>query len=425
MKKILILYPLFPPSNLAGVHRPRLFAQHLPSFGWEPIILTVHQKYYEETNDEDLVKLLPLGLRIEKVDAFKRIGPIGDIGLRGFLQLYQKAKSIIKNEKIDFVYIPIPSFYCAILGRLLHDSTGVKYGIDYIDPWVHNFPGSNLLFSRHWFSTKLAKILEPFAVKNASLITGVAEGYYTPVLQRNPHLNSQAVTVAMPYGGEENDHKIAATLQKQPYLFKKNEKKLQLVYAGAMLPKAYEPLENIFKAIASNRSEFKSVEFHFIGTGKLTNDPLSFTIKTMAEKYGLWNSIVFEYPKRIPYFDVIVHLNSADAVFILGSTEPHYTPSKVYQAILAEKPVIAVLHEKSTASAILKESRAGMVITINEENVEHLENSFVSTFLTFRTFVESFKKEQIHKEVFAEYSAFAVTKKLSIFLEKVYSNEHI
>jgi hypothetical protein len=47
-KKILIIAPHYPPSNLAAVHRSRLFAQHLPAFGWEPVILTVHEDYYEE-----------------------------------------------------------------------------------------------------------------------------------------------------------------------------------------------------------------------------------------------------------------------------------------------------------------------------------------------------------------------------------------
>lgn len=418
MKRILIVYPHFPPSNLAGVHRSRLFAQHLPSFGWEPIILTVHEKYYEETNDTDLVKLLPLGLRIEKVNAYGRIGPLGDIGLRGFLQLYKKAISIITKEQIDFVYISIPSFYCALLGRMLNNATGIKYGIDYIDPWVHNFPGSNKIFSRHWLSTKLAKILEPIAVKKVALITGVAEGYYEPVLQRNPYLYSQAIAGAMPYGGEEKDHAIAARSQKQPYLFNKTEGKLQFVYAGAMLPKAYEPLEEIFKAIAANTLLFKNVDFHFIGTGKITDDPFSFNIKPLAEKYGLWNINIFEYPKRIPYFDVIVHLNAADAIFILGSTEAHYTPSKVYQAILSEKPILAVLHERSTAAIVLEDSNAGIVISMNEVNISILKETFQTAFSVFKKFVSSYRKEQVNKEVFSEYSAFAVTKKLSLLLEK-------
>ena len=181
MKKILILYPHFPPSNLAGVHRPRLFAQHLPSFGWEPIILTVDKQFYEEPLDYNLVKLLPPSLRIEKVKAFRVTRPrmIGDIGLRAFYQLYKRAKQIIQSEKVDFLYIPIPSFYCALLGRWLNFLTGIQYGIDYIDPWVHQFPGSDRLFSRHWFSTKIAQLLEPISVKKASLITGVAAGSST------------------------------------------------------------------------------------------------------------------------------------------------------------------------------------------------------------------------------------------------------
>ena len=54
MRKILIISPHFPPSNLAAVHRSRLFAHHLPAFGWEPIILTVHEKFYEEKLDHNL-----------------------------------------------------------------------------------------------------------------------------------------------------------------------------------------------------------------------------------------------------------------------------------------------------------------------------------------------------------------------------------
>src|SRR5258705_5456434 len=118
-RRILIISPHFPPSNLAAVHRSRLFAQHLPEFDWEPIILTIHEKFYEEHPDWNLAALLPVGLRIEKAGAFPLTRPrtIGDIGLRGFFQLYRKARRLIRKENIDFLYIPIPSFYTALLGR--------------------------------------------------------------------------------------------------------------------------------------------------------------------------------------------------------------------------------------------------------------------------------------------------------------------
>jgi hypothetical protein len=422
VKKILILYPHFPPSNLAGVHRPRLFAQHLPSFCWEPVVLTVKAKYYEETPDYNLVKLLPPGLRIEKVNAFPVTRPriIGDIGLRAFFQLYRKAKQMIQSERIDFLYIPIPSFYCALLGRWLHHSTGIKYGIDYIDPWVHHFPGSERVFSRHWFSTRLAQFLEPIAVKKASLVTGVAAGYYEPVLDRNPHLKTQAVSGAMPYGGEQSDHDLLSQLDIQPYLFHKQPSKMQLVYAGAMLPKAYGPLEAVFKSIALQPDLFKQVAFHFIGTGKTTTDPNGFNIKPLAEKYGLWQSVVFEYPKRIPYLDVLIHLGEADGVFILGSTEPHYTPSKAYQAVLSGKPVLAVLHEKSSAVKVLRESGAGVVLEFDGVmDLEKIENDFIQTFFAYKAYWQLFQSGNVDKEKFQENSARKVTGKLVQLLKTI------
>jgi hypothetical protein len=422
LKKILIISPHFPPSNLASVHRARLFAMHLPNFGWDPIILTVHENFYEEELDRNLEKLLPANLRIEKVKAFKLTKPrlIGDLGMRGFLPLYRRAKQIIKQEKIDFLFIHIPSFYAALLGRLLHETTGVKYGIDYIDPWVHQFPGSEKILSRHWFSTKLAKMLEPFAVKKSSLITGVAEGYYKGVIGRNPSLTTRSLFGAMPYGGEKEDHDKLHLVETKPYLFNKKQGKIKLVYAGAMLPKAYGPLEAVLKAISKHRNLFVDIEIHFIGTGKTPNDPGGFNIKPLAEKYGLWNKTVFEHPKRIPYLDVLVHLQACDGVFILGSTEPHYTPSKTYQAVLSGKPLLAILNKHSTAIKVIEESKAGVVLSFDGENeVGMIENVFPQKFIQYLAFIKSFEPANVLMETFDEYSAKSVTRQLSLLLEQV------
>lgn len=398
-----------------------MFAQHLPAFEWEPIILTVHEDYYEEALDRNLEQLLPAGQRIEKVKAFGVTLPrvIGDIGLRAFFQLRKRALELVRREKIDFVYIPIPSFYVSLIGPYLYRKTGVRFGIDYIDPWVHVFPGSDKLFSRHWFSTQLAKWLEPIAVKNASLITGVAEGYYKGVQERNPNLLQTCVFGAMPYGGEETDHAAVKRLSLQPYLFQKNGK-LQIAYAGAMLPKAYAPLEEIFNAIAAKPAVFENVEFHFIGSGKNPNDPEGYNIRPLAEKYGLWQKVVFEYPKRIPYLDVLAHLEAADGAFILGSTEPHYTPSKTYQGVLSGKPILAVLHNMSTAVKVLRESRAGVVLDFEgEDQVTSVHASWLDTWAQFRLFANSFKPEQVNHINFNTYSAFSVTSQLTKLLDKV------
>jgi hypothetical protein len=421
MPKILIISPHFPPSNLAAVHRSRLFAMHLPAFGWEPTILTVDERYYEEEPDPNLSRLLPAGLVIEKAGAFPVGRPrlIGDIGLRAFFQLYRKAKQLIRRDSIDFLYIPIPSFYVALLGRWLHASTGVRYGIDYIDPWVHRFPGSDRVFSRHWFSMKLSGMLEPIAVKKASLITGVAEGYYKGVLERNPHLKNGCQAGAMPYGGEKGDHAKVVELGLRPYLFGKRPGKIQLMYAGAMLPKAYGPLEAILKAMSRNRGAVDGLEIHFIGTGKRADDPEGYNIRPLAEKYGLWDTVIFEHPRRIPYLDVLVHLEAADGVFILGSTEPHYTPSKVYQGVLSGKPILAVLHRESTAVTVIRTANTGVVLDFDGENgLGSIENDFLPVLGEFRNFMKNFDVREVNTAAFDRYSARNVTATLAGLLDK-------
>ena len=421
MKKILIISPHFPPSNLTGVHRARLFANHLADYGWQPVILTVDEHYYEEALDYELLKLLPQGLRIEKVKALPAGRPrlIGDIGLRGFMPLYRRAKQLIRSENIDFLYIPIPSFYAALLGRWLHRSTGIRYGIDYIDPWVHQFPGSTKKLSRAYLSTLLARFLEPIAVKKASLITGVADGYYQGVFERNPHLTGQCIVGAMPYGGERRDHEKLLEVAKQPYLFKSTPGKHVLVYAGTLLPRAFEPLEAVLQAIADDPAAYRDLELHFIGSGKIFDDPNSFQVKALAEKYGLWENIVFEYPKRIPYLDVLVHLDAADGIFILGSTEPHYTPSKLYQGVLAGKPILAVLHQASEAIQILRASRAGVALTFDGQTPFTIKNDWPAAYRQFDSLRRTFTPEIVDTTLFDRYSASAVTARLAELLNRI------
>ena len=56
-KLVLIVTHHFPPDNAVGAVRPTKFAKYLPRFGWEPIVLTVKENYYQATdatNNDDI-----------------------------------------------------------------------------------------------------------------------------------------------------------------------------------------------------------------------------------------------------------------------------------------------------------------------------------------------------------------------------------
>ena len=78
------------------------------------------------------------------------------------------------------------------------------------------------------------------------------------------------------------------------------------------------------------------------------------------------DDMVDEHPQRIGYVDALNHLTKSDAVLVLGSTEAHYTPSKVFQAMLSRRPVFAMLHKDSTAVDMIRSMRAGSVVALTE-----------------------------------------------------------
>lgn len=371
MKRVALFSSHFPPSNLVGVHRARLWAQHLHEFGWQPIIVTTHWRYYEEPLDWKLCKLVDPSLTVVRTSALptKPVRLIGDIGVRGFAWHLSELARLFRENRVDFLHIIVPSFYSAMLGEVLFRKRPIPFGIDYGDPWVHVWPEAERLFSKAWVSMMLGRALEPWAVRHASLITGVSEGYYAGVLHRNPHLKKSAVTMAMPLGNSSRDYELIPDESRQAYLFDPSDGAFHMLYAGAMLPKAYEVLDRLLEALNYMRTArpdvFSRLRIHFVGTGKSTEDPEGYNILPRAAKAGLLGTIS-EYPRRVPYTDVLFHLIKSSAILILGSTEPHYSPSKVYQSVQAKRPIFALLHKDSTARNVIEKSRAGVVVPVDE-----------------------------------------------------------
>ncbi len=416
MKNILIIYPHWPPSNLAGVHRARLISNFLPDFDWHPVILTVKHTYYEEKSDFDIVKTVASTSEIIYTDALPVRKPriIGDIGLRAFKYLKKEALKIIKEKKIDFIWIPIPSFYVAVLGRILHDKTGIPYGIDYIDPWVRDI--SNRKNIRSVLSNMLARILEPYAVKKAALISGVSKAYYQPVIKRN-FKNRKPVDVAMPYGFDPNDHKIVLENINYPWDTCKNCK--PLVYAGAFLPLSGYFTELLFKSIKKLRDKGNidpQIKLFFIGTGNYTHK----SITRYAQETGI-EDLVVEIRNRFPFLHILNFLSQAHGVLVIGSTEKHYTASKIFQSVLSKRPVFSVFHAESSAVQILKECNA------DQYTVKYLPEQDEKVFFEqieqiFHNFIKQKNNWQPDLSKLNKYSAKESARVLAEAIEKAIKN---
>ena len=358
MKRLLILYPHWPPSNLAGMHRARLTANFAIDAGWNVTVIAVHPSDYEEALDEEMAQLVRPGIDIIHVPAlpvFRIFGKraIGDIGLRGYSAMKRAATEYLAQEKVDFIWIPIPSWYTSLMGRPLSKRFGVPFGVDYIDPWVYQLTQHEPPFSRAWWTRLVALLLEPQAIRHASLISGVSEAYFTPALDRVFGKKPRPVTVAMPYGFDPADHTIEPSTPQYP--FDPHSHRF-ILYAGAFLPHSERFARHLLRginALVTGGIWPEDLMLQFVGTGKR----LGPSIADIATEEGVAH-FVQEHSARAPFLTIQSLLRKSSAALVIGSTEPHYTASKTFQCLLSGKPVIALLHERSSALSFLSNSQA-------------------------------------------------------------------
>lgn len=383
MKKLLIIYPHWIPSNLVGVQRARLIGNFLPKYGWQPIVVAVNPKYYEEPLVPELKKTVNDDVKVYWCDARKASSGhlIGDIALRGYKHLINKSIEVIIREKPDFIWSPLPSFYTALICRKVHDRTGIPYGLDYMDPWVHDFPGARFP-NKAWMAKRVAQILEPIAVKKASLLTGVTELSYSPVIDRNPHLKG-IVSGYMPLGFDPNDYNH--TPDNKRLLWSDDGEVLPIIYAGAFLPQSHFYIDLLFSVVADMRHDGvldTRIRFYFVGTGKGNLK----TIADYAAKYQI-EDIVSENTERISYLEVLNNLSNAFGVLAIGNREPHYTASKIFQTVLSGKRVFPIFHRDSTVIEILKEANADDFLvkydkSISDERFKYIIREAFTRFIS-------------------------------------------
>lgn len=410
----------FVPSNLVGAQRARLWSRYLPEFGWTPIVVTGDPAEYEERPDPDLERLVAPGLRVIHASTFstRPIRVVGDIGLRSFLGCYKAVAALARRREIDFVLVTIPSNYLALVGRLIHRRYGLPYGIDYQDPWVSG-PGG--FFSKAGASQSFARLLEPWAVRDAALITGMAPGYVAGMLERNPDVRTRATLAYMPMGTAPEDFDLVPALGRKPFLFDPDDGNFHMIYAGALLPAGIVVLDAFLEGLKVLRQHSPEIgrrlRVHFVGTGSSPDDPEGYRVLPRAREAGV-EDMVDEHPRRIGYVDTLNHLTKSSGILVLGSTERHYTPSKVFQGMLSRRPVFALLHAESTAVEMIRTARAGRVLTLTEAALP----APASIAAELKAFVEDtsfFDPASVDESLYASLSARESTRLLAAALDRV------
>jgi len=359
-----MISPHFPPDATAAAHRVRLLAPHLPAFGWRPTVLTVDARDYEGGLDEPLAALVPSDLEVVRCRAWParwtRLVRVGDLGLRAMPGLWRAACALLAARRFDAVFITIYPTYPALLGPWLRRRFGVPFVLDYQDPWVgswgltvgagdHDAPDVKSRVSR-----AVARRLEPIALAAADGITAVSDLTYEDALARAQRLQP-IVCATLPIGWDACD--LQSLNGGGNGFFNASDGLAHLCYAGTVLPNGVGTVAALLDAVrllaAREPDLYRTIRLHFFGTSNQTAGAPRLRVMPLARERGIGEA-VSEVPVRIGYVDALRVLRDASAILLLGSSEAHYTASKLYPALMARRPLLAVFHYMSSVTSILR-----------------------------------------------------------------------
>lgn len=379
VKKVLVVSPHFPPVNAPDMQRVRMALPHLRALGWEPTVLALDPASIEGGAREPLLETTyPADVRIVRARGIspaltRRIG-FGGLWLRCGRALRVAAESLLRGEQFDLAFFSTTQFDAFALGPRWQRKFGVRYVLDYQDPWINPYyartrtcpPGGKLKFALAQFR---ARRHEPATLRDASGIVAVSNAYGPMLAQRYPWFDANRV-VFLPFGAADGDLQIARRHTPASPLVPRADGLIHHVYAGRggsdVAPAVAMLLRGFKHYLKSDPAVAGRLRLHFIGTSYAPAAAAAESVMPIARALGV-EAFVQEHPTRVPYFDALSYLINADAILALGSQDATYSASKIFPYLLARRPLLILFHHRSAVHSIAESAGAGLRIAFDHD----------------------------------------------------------
>jgi glycosyltransferase involved in cell wall biosynthesis len=382
-KRVVLVAPEFVPRNLAGVMRTRFLAAHLAAFGWTPTVLTLREECYEGTLDDRSRALLEPEVRVERVGAWPaswcRPFGMGDVSLRAQWSLRRRLAELIHAGEVDLVFVTMLPGYSCLVGAWAKRKFGVPLVLDYQDPWVTEWGARQPLYSKAGLAHRLATWLEPAAARAADAFTAVSSETLDTLRERGLMRPHTPVEI-LPIGADPADHAVAARFGRSQ--IQRSPDELVLAYLGTLTERMLPATEAVFRAAAQlqTRQPKRRVSLHFIGTSAQAAGRDVHGLVALARACGVGANFRLE-PRRVDYLDALSSMQSADVLLLLGSTDSHYTASKIFPCWLSGRPVFGLFHEASTVTSLAHELGGVGLVTYRDGEDPRERVAAVATML--------------------------------------------
>jgi hypothetical protein len=420
MKKLLCVVPAFPPNNAADCHRVRMALPYFRENGWEAEVLAVRPELVEVLREPELLQTVPADVRVHRVSAIPqkvtRVFGFGGLGLRAGFHLKRRGASLLKNGIFDAVYFSSTVFSTFSNGIAWKQKFRVPFFIDYQDPWwSHYHEGRRQKPPGGWLKYGLvqwnARWREGQVIREAAGVTCVSPAYVEMLRQRYPDTDQEKF-MELPFGAPEKDFAIAVV-----------QKPAGEVETWRYIGRGGQDMEaalRIFGGVLA-KCETRLFRLELLGTSYATGSRADRTMAPVLAE-SLPAGTVTESPERIGYLKSLRKMKEAHRLVLFGSDDAGYTASKLYNYILARRPLLVICREESSVARIVRETKAAELVTFGEEDVRlggriRIKPEWEETMGRWLA-MDPAKEPATDWGAFEKYSAREMTKRLCSFFDQ-------
>lgn len=426
-KRVLIICYYWPPAGGSGVQRHLKFAKYLRDFGWEPIIYTVKNGEYPET-DYTLLSEIPEGIEIirrpitEPYTFYKlftgqkkneKLSPnffsqkkegwihkfsiflrsnffIPDARMWWIKPSVKFLKKYLAENPVDAMISSGPPHSLHLIAQAIKDDLGVPWLADFRDPWtnIDYFKELNLLpFAREKHTR-----LEKQVLTSADRVMTVSPTW----AQELGTIGERQVDVVT-NGFDETDFANSKT---------QLDTKFTIVHLG-MFSKArnHEVFwQAISELVVENHYFARDFKVEFYGI----TDP---SVKISVEKYGLSAHVsIHEYK---PHEEIVKVMSSAWVLLLSVHDSQNlkgFIPGKLFEYMASQRPILCIGPENGDSAFIIREAKVGLVSDFKDK-IKLKRNLMVY----YGDFINE-RKEDAGKEI-SKYTRKELTKKLVVILD--------
>ena len=352
-RRLLMVAYHFPPlRGSSGIQRTLRFVQHLPKFGWDPIVLTANPRVYEQTSDEELAGIAK-DVPIERAFALNTARDLSLFGrYPGFLAIPDRwatwryaavpaGMRLIAKHRPDAIWSTYPIATAHEIGRTLANRSGLPWIADFRDPMAQDgYPAD----PRAWQAYR--------RIEEEALRQSVASVFTTPgcaqlYRERYPDLPADR-SVLIENGYDEESFAGAGVYETAPA----KDGRFVLLHSGVIYPSERDPTQ-LMEALGRLKSGGVVDATNFVL--RLRASGHDEMLATLAARYDVADLVSLE--PAIPYRRALQEMLEVDGLLILQASNCNQQiPAKLYEYVRAGTPVLALTDPIGDTAATLRDA---------------------------------------------------------------------